>query len=54
MSNLDNALREEGRLDEAKKLYDRAVAQAPANSEIIYNAGLLYRDDGQPDRPSLY
>ena len=41
-------------MDEAKSLCDRALAQAPANSEIIYNAGMLYRDDGQPEKPSPY
>ena len=50
MSNLGAALREEGRIDEAKSLYDRAPAQAPANPEIIYTAGLLYRDEGQPEK----
>ena len=49
MSNLGNALREEGRMDEAKLLYDRALAQAPANSEIINSGRKTRHSEGGLD-----
>jgi FkbM family methyltransferase len=49
LSNLANALREEGDFEESQVLHERALALAPDNPNFLYNAALHYRDSGQPD-----
>jgi FkbM family methyltransferase len=49
LSNLANALREEGDFKRSQSLHDKARALAPSNIDTIYNAALVYRDTAKID-----
>ena len=53
-SNLGNARKELGNLDQAKENYEKAIELDPNFAEVYHNLGNLYRDQGKFDTAKTY
>lgn len=53
-SNLGNALKALGHLEQAKENYNKAIELEPSFAEVYHNLGNLYRDQGELDTAKTY